>query len=339
MMPYGTMRAAVLTSPGEPLRIAEVPVPVPGPGEILIKLEASGVCHTDVHIWRGHLAPVPRPDPFILGHEGVGAVVMTGPGVTDWAVGDRAGAAWLHDTCGSCPECTEGHESFCHAQRAHGFNVPGTFAEYVVADSGFAARIPDGDAATLAPLMCAGLTAYGAIQRAELRKGETCAVFGCGGLGLYAVQLATRLGAHVIAVDRDETKLLLARSLGAQELVKSESGLASHWKPARAHVCINFAPTTATWDWIVSAVRPRGRIIAAAMVSQPVDLNQEWLTASGVNITGTSVGTRAQMSELMALHEQDPLVGEVTRISLDEATDALEALDNGTAKGRFCIEF
>ena len=220
-------------------------------------------------------------------------------------------------------------ESFCQTHNAHGFNVPGTFAEFVLADAQFSARLPEGDAALLAPLLCAGLTAFGALKRAELKAGETVAIFGCGGLGLYAVQLAHRLGAHVIAVDHDPVKLELAKSFGA-EIATSQS---------TANVCINFAPTTATWDLMLAMVRPRGRIIAAAMVPEPVALNQEWLLGSGVRIMGTSVGTREQMVELMKLHAEKALVGFVTRIELSDITTALEALENGKAKGRYCIEF
>lgn len=176
--------------------------------------------------------------------------------------------------------------------------------------------------------MC-GSHSFWWLKRAELKAGETVAIFGCGGLGLYAVQLAHRLGAHVIAVDHDPVKLELAKSFGA-EIATSQS---------TANVCINFAPTTATWDLMLAMVRPRGRIIAAAMVPEPVALNQEWLLGSGVRIMGTSVGTREQMVELMKLHAEKALVGFVTRIELSDITTALEALENGKAKGRYCIEF
>lgn len=155
------MRAAALGAPGAPLQLVEVPVPRPGPGEILIRLETSGVCHTDVHVWQGHYRPARPPEPFILGHEGVGRVAELGSGVTDWAIGDRAGAAWQHEACGVCVACRTGREGVCQAQKAHGYDVPGTFAEYVVAKAAFAARVPEGDAAALAPLMCAGLTGPG----------------------------------------------------------------------------------------------------------------------------------------------------------------------------------
>jgi alcohol dehydrogenase, propanol-preferring len=323
-----TMFAATLKDYGEPLEIGTVLRPNPVAGQVLIKLEASGVCHTDVHVWKGGLRPSTNPAPFILGHEGVGQVVALGAGVSNWQIGERAGAAWIHNTCGVCDECVAQEESFCQAHLAHGFTVPGTFAEYVIADARFAARMPEGDAALLAPLLCAGLTAYGALRRAEVKAGETVAIFGCGGLGLYAVQLAKRLGARVIAVDPNPSKLKLAESFGA-EIVSSEL----------AHVCINFAPTPATWEPMLAMIRPRGRVVSAAMVPEPVLLNQEWMLSSGVKIMGTSVGTREQVVELLALHAKSPLHSEVMRIALKDVTQALEALDKGKAKGRYCIVF
>lgn len=335
------MIAAVTDGYARPLRLKRVPRPEPGPGELLLRLEASGVCHTDVHVWRGDVRPASGAMPLILGHEGVGRVAALGPGVRGWSPGERAGAAWLHDTCGACDECSDGYESFCQAHRAHGFDVPGTFAEYVVVKADFAVRLPnEGDPVPLAPLMCAGVTAFGAVRRARVGQGETCAVFGCGGLGLYAVQLAAREGAHVVAVDRDDGKLRLAAALGAESTMLLRPGGAELWPvPERAHSCINFAPTPATWAAMVAAVRPRGRIVAAAMVSEPVPLNQEWLTASGVTICGTSVGTRAQMAELTGIHAENPLAAEIVEIGLDGVTEALNALDRGTAAGRYCIRF
>jgi alcohol dehydrogenase, propanol-preferring len=334
------MRAAVLDGHGRPLRLTELPVPEPGPGELLIRLEASGVCHTDVHVWQGESVASPPPDPAILGHEGVGRVTAVGPGVTGWAICDRAGAAWLHDTCGICDLCQAGQESFCPNQRAHGFHVPGTFAEFVVVKADFAVKLAGGEATDLAPLMCAGLTALGALERAGVAHGETCAIFGCGGLGLYAVQLAKRRGARVMAVDTDPAKLTLARQHGAEQALLATPALAGDWpQDFRAHATINFAPTSRSWDAMCAATRPLGRIVAAAMVSDPVPLSQEWLTWTGITLTGTSVGTRDQMRQLMALHAEAPLQAEVEVIGLHQATDALQSLAEGRAKGRFCIRF
>jgi propanol-preferring alcohol dehydrogenase len=295
-----------------------------------------------VHIWKGEVLPPEAPSPFVLGHEGVGVVQAVGEGVTGWEAGDHAGVPWLHDTCCHCDECNDGYESFCQHQRAHGLNVPGAFAEYVVADARFAVPLPAGlDPVATAPVMCAGVTAYGAIRRAMLRAGESAIVFGCGGLGLYAVQIAARMGVKVLAVDRDPAKLEIARRYGAAEVEIADAGLPERLagRQVKYHACINFAPTTATWEAMVAGIRPRGRIIAAALVSKPVPLIQEWLTATGVIITGTSVGTRQEMQEVVAMHAENPLENEIMEIGLTEASGALAALEKGEAKGRFVIRF
>lgn len=337
-----TMRAAVLAGYGEPLAITGIPRPIAGPGQILVRLQACGVCHTDVHIWRGESVPPHAPSPFVMGHEGVGRVEALGEGVSGWAVGDGVGVPWIHDTCCHCDECLDGYESFCQHHRAHGLNVPGAFAEYVVCDARFAVALPETiDPVTTAPLMCAGITAYGAVKRAGLKAGESAIVFGCGGLGLYAVQIAGRLGVRVLAVDRDPAKLEIARRYGATETEIADDGLPSRLaaRDRKYHACINFAPTAATWEAMVAGIRPRGRIVAAAMVFQPVPLIQEWLTATGVVITGTSVGTRQEMRELVDMHARQPLETTVETIKLEEVSNALAVLEKGQSKGRFVIRF
>ena len=334
------MRAAILERTGQPLILSEVAVPHPARGELLVRLKTCGICHSDVHIWNGDVVPRSAPQPFILGHEGVGSVVAIGDAVTGWALGDPVGVPWIHETCRTCDECRDEEESFCQNQKAHGLDVPGAFCEYVVVKNDFAVRLQQGmDPALTAPVMCAGVTAYGGLKRGRLQKGETCIVFGCGGLGLYAVQLAARLGAEVVAVDRDAKKLDLATTYGAARTVIAGPDLAERLSGAKAHLCINFAPTTATWRPMLNAIRPRGRIIAAAMVGEEVPISQEWLTGTGVTITGTSVGTLAEMAEVLAIHADRPLQTLVEPIPLEDASDALATLQKGEANGRFVIRF
>jgi len=336
------MRAAVLGRYGEPLEVTSLPRPAAGPGRILVRLQACGVCHTDVHIWRGESVPAHAPSPFVMGHEGVGRVEAIGEGVSGWTLGARVGVPWIHDTCCHCDECLDGYESFCQHHRAHGLNVPGAFAENVVCDARFAVVLPETiDPVATAPVMCAGITAYGAVKRAGLKAAESAIVFACGGLCLYAVQIASRLGVKVLAVDRDPAKLEIARRYGAAETEIADSGLRSRLaaRGEKYHACINFAPTTATWDAMVAGIRPRGSIIAAAMVFQPVPLVQEWLTATGVVITGTSVGTRREMRELVAMHAEQPLETTVETIRLDQVSGALATLERGQSKGRYVISF
>ncbi|TXH38524.1 MAG: zinc-dependent alcohol dehydrogenase [Rhodospirillaceae bacterium] len=335
------MLAAVLTEPGAPLDLREVPVPVPGPGELLIKLEACGVCHTDLHVRDGSASAAGHPHPLILGHEGIGRVVAQGPGAKRYELGERLALPWLHDTCGSCPECLGGSESFCADQRAHGFSVHGGFAEYAIVRESFTTRIPDGlDPVTAAPLLCAGVTAYGAIRKAELAPGKTCMVVGCGGLGLYAVQLAKQSGAQVVAVDTSQRKLDIAREAGADHTFLAGEDPGGRTRDlGGADACINFAPSAAPWKAMVDGIRPRGWIIGVAMVPDPVPLSMEWLTYTGARITGTSVGTRQELNELLQIGARTNLKIPTERVDLRNVNDALDRLAQSTVDGRMVIEF
>jgi len=341
MARLGTMRAMALRAPGQPLEMAELPIPEPGPGEVLVRLLACGVCHTDVHIRDGSVGCAAMPAGLILGHEGVGRVIACGNGVDAALQDEMVGMPWIHDTCGTCRECLGGHESFCQLQRANGFSVHGAYAEYMVADARFVARIPDGlDPIAAAPLMCAGLTAYGGVRRARLSSGSRVAVFGCGGLGLYAIQIARRAGAEVFAVDVSAAKLEQARRCGADHALTAGGHTGEEIRAAGGvDAVINFAPTAATWPAMLAAVRPLGRIVAAALVSEPVPVSQDWLTLTGVEITGTSVGTRLQLQELLGMQAREPFLAELTTVRLGEANAALDALEAGRVNGRQVIDF
>jgi alcohol dehydrogenase, propanol-preferring len=188
------MRAAVVRSFREPLVIEEVPVPSPGRGQVLIRVESSGVCHTDLHAADGDWPVRPTP-PFIPGHEGAGQVSALGPDVVGLSVGDRVGVAWLHSACSACEYCLTGWETLCRAQQNTGYSVNGAFAEYVVAPAAFVGRIPDElslDAA--APILCAGVTTYKGLKETDTRPGQWVVVSGIGGLGHVAVQYARAMG-------------------------------------------------------------------------------------------------------------------------------------------------
>jgi propanol-preferring alcohol dehydrogenase len=217
------MKAAVVRAFGKPLVIEDVPMPVPGPGEILVKVKACGVCHTDLHAASGDWPVKPAP-PFIPGHEAAGVVAALGPGVTDFKLGDAVGVAWLHDACMRCEYCETGWETLCEHQHNTGYSVNGGFAEYVVASAAFAARLPAGvDFAAIAPILCAGVTTYKGLKETEARPGEWVVISGIGGLGHVAVQYAKAMGLKVVAVDIAEDKLKLARAAGADHAVNALS--------------------------------------------------------------------------------------------------------------------
>jgi propanol-preferring alcohol dehydrogenase len=336
-----TMQAAMLVRPGGALELREIAIPEPGPGELLIKLEACGVCHTDLHVQAASSIPSADGGPLILGHEGIGRVVKRGPGAGRYQIDDRVGLPWLHDTCGHCRECLTGWESFCADQRAHGYTVHGGFAEYAVVKERFTARIPDGlSPIAAAPMLCAGVTAYGAIRKVELEPGKRCMVIGCGGLGLYAIQLARQFGAEVVAVDTSEAKLALAQELGARHVFLAQDAPGAKIRAlGGADACLNFAPSAKPWRDMLTAVNPRGWIVAVAMVPDEVALSMEWLTYNGVRITGSSVGTRQELADLLAIGSRGQLAMPIETVPLSGVNEALGKLDAGAVNGRLVIDF
>jgi propanol-preferring alcohol dehydrogenase len=334
------MWAAQLVHPNQPLKVSRVLVPRPGPGELLLKLEASGICHTDLHVAEGASFPVGAPQPLILGHEGIGRVAELGAGTTT-AIGTRLGAPWLHDSCDHCRSCLTGWESYCPTHRAHGYTVNGSFAEYVIVQERYAAKIPPVlDSIASAPLMCAGVTAYGGVAKAELTPGKVAVVVGCGGLGQYGIQIAKLTGATVIAVDTNTAKLQEAKRLGADESFIASSETADQVKAlGGADAVLNFAPSNRIWPMVTGMVNNFATIVSVAMVSEPVPLVLEWLTYNGVKITGTSVGTRQQMNDFLTLAAHHNIGIDIERVHIAKVNDAMERLSKGEVKGRLVIDF
>lgn len=216
-----TMKAAVVHEFGKPLVIEEVPIPVPGDGQILVKVEACGVCHTDLHAANGDWPVKPNP-PFIPGHEGVGYVVKVGPNVKHIKEGDRVGVPWLYSACGHCEYCLDAWETLCLKQENTGYSVNGSFAEYVVADADYVGILPDNVGfVEIAPVLCAGVTVYKGLKMTDTKPGDWVVISGIGGLGHMAVQYAKAMGLNVAAVDIDDAKLDLAKRLGASVTVNA----------------------------------------------------------------------------------------------------------------------
>jgi alcohol dehydrogenase, propanol-preferring len=216
-----TMKAAIVRKFKKPLSIEEAPVPEVGHGQILVKIEACGVCHTDLHAADGDWPVKPNP-PFIPGHEGVGTVAAVGGGVIAVKEGDRVGIPWLHTACGHCRHCLAAWETLCDSQQNTGYSVNGGFAEYALADPNYVGHLPDGlDFGPAAPILCAGVTVYKGLKETDAKPGDTVVISGIGGLGHVAVQYAKAMGLAVIAVDISDDKLSLAREMGADDAVNA----------------------------------------------------------------------------------------------------------------------
>jgi propanol-preferring alcohol dehydrogenase len=332
-----TMKAAVVTALGAPLEIREVPVPEIGPVEALVRVRASGVCHTDLHAAQGDWPVKPEP-PFIPGHEGVGEVAAVGAGVTHLKEGDRVGVPWLHSACGRCEHCTGGWETLCERQTNTGYGVDGGYAEYVRADAGYVGVLPRGlDFGPASPVLCAGVTVYKGLKETEVRPGQWVAISGIGGLGHMAVQYARAMGMHVVAVDVARPQLELARRLGADEVID-----ASATDPA-AEVQTQLGGVHGA---LVTAVSPRAFSQAVGM------LRRHWTMAlvglppgefglpifdvvlKRLTVRGSIVGTRLDLAEALALADEGRVRTEFAWDELDNINAIFERMRRGEVEGR-----
>ncbi len=335
------MKAAVVTDFSKTLTIGEVPKPVPAPGEVLVKVETSGLCHTDIHAAHGDW-PVRPSLPLIPGHEGVGIVEEVGDGVTLVKVGDRVAMPWLGSACGVCQYCVDGWETLCEQQVNTGYGRDGGYAEYATADARYVAKVPDSvDPLDASVLTCAGVTTYKAVQVAGARPGQLVAIFGIGGLGHLALQYAKIAGATVIAVDVVDEKLELARELGADYVVNAltEDPVAAIKALGGAHAAISVAVAPKAFEQAFGSLRRHGTLVFVALPADNfVKLPIFETVLNGISIIGSIVGTRKDLAEVYALHAhgRTTVIRETRR--LDEVNECFEEVEKGTVKARIVFD-
>lgn len=338
-----TMRAAVVHVFGQPLAIKEVPVPVPGPGELLVKVMACGVCHTDLHAAEGDWPAKPML-PFIPGHEVAGVVSAVGPNVSGFKEGDRVGVAWLHDACMQCEYCEIGWETLCQNQHNTGYSCNGGFAEYVIASARFAARLPDGvDFAQIAPILCAGVTTYKGLKETEARAGEWVAISGVGGLGHMAIQYAKAMGMKVVAIDPVPDKLSLARGLGADVLVDAHSKDAIEYvirtTAGGAHGVLVTAVAPAAFAQALHMVRRKGTTVLVGLPPGEFAMPIFDAVLKRITVRGSIVGTRRDLDEAIGFAAEGRVKAEIMKVPLDRINDVLGMLRRGTVHGRAVLDF
>jgi propanol-preferring alcohol dehydrogenase len=329
------MRAAVVHSFDQPLTIEEVPVPAPGPEEVLVRIEASGLCHTDIHAARGEWPVKPSP-PFIPGHEGVGVIERVGPGnAHGLEEGMRVALPWLGYACGDCRYCNSGRETLCHSQQNTGYSINGGFAEYAVGHARHVVRVPDGvHPFAAAPLTCAGVTTYKAVKVSGARSSDLVAVFGAGGLGHLAVQYARITGAAVVAVDVNEQRLQTARELGAEHVVHAgeEDPVAAITRLGGADVAVSTAVQPVAFEQALGSLARGGTLVCVGLPAEntlPVPIFQTVL--GGLTVKGSIVGTHHDLEEVFDLHRRG-----LTRVlyeerPLEDVNEAVEQVLDGTA--------
>jgi alcohol dehydrogenase, propanol-preferring len=300
-----TYRAAVVHNFAEPLRVEQVARRPLAPGQIRVQIEASGLCHTDIHAAHGDWPVKPSP-PFIPGHEGVGIVDELGPGVVEVGVGDRVALPWLGYACGTCDYCVSGWETLCLEQKNMGYSIDGGFGEYATAYARYVVKVPAGiDPFDAAPLTCAGVTTYKAIKVAGTRSSDLVAVFGVGGLGHMAIQYARIAGGGVVAVDLHDEKLELARGLGADFTVNAaeEDPAAAIQELGGADQAIALAVSPTSFEQAYRSLRRGGTLVFVALPAENhMTLPIFETVLNGITVVGSIVGTRTDLREVFELH-------------------------------------
>ena len=336
------MRAAILPDFGQPLRIEDVPTPVAEADEVLMQVEVCGVCHSDLHIARGDLAGFRAATKarLIPGHEVIGRVVSTGSAVTDLAVGDRVGVAWLHSACGVCEQCREGLENLCRKGVVTGMMVDGGYAEFMRAKASHALKIPEAlDSAEAAPLFCAGVTVYRALRNAGVRQGQRVAVFGIGGLGHLALQIVRAFGADVIGLDVSADKLALARDLGASATfdVTDPDTVKAVRKLGGVHVAVVTSAAKAAYDMAVRCLRPAGTLAVVGLPAEPLAFQALALVGSEVRIVSAAVGTRDDLRATLDLAVAGKLRCRIEQVPLDRVNDVFARMERSAINGRMVL--
>jgi propanol-preferring alcohol dehydrogenase len=335
------MKAAVVRAFGQALEIDELPVPRPGAGQAVVRISYSGVCHTDLHAAEGDWPAKPSL-PFIPGHEGTGHVAAVGSGVGSVREGDRVGVPWLHTTCGHCEYCVGGWETLCGGQRNTGYSVNGCFAEYVLTDAAYLARIPDRlELNAAAPVLCAGVTVYKGIRETEARPGEWLVVTGIGGLGHMAVQYAKAIGLNVAAVDVAPDKLRLATSLGADLVIN-----AAEENPVKvvqksfggAHGVLVTAVNRAAFDQAVGMLRKRGTATLVGLPPGTFELPIFETVLFRKTIRGSIVGTRNDLAEALRFAADGKVKPHFSIDRLENINGIFERMRTGKIDGRVVLK-
>ena len=336
-----TMKAAVVRAFGQPLVIEEVPVPRPGAGDVLVKIEACGVCHTDLHAAEGDWPVKPNP-PFIPGHEGVGHVVAVGAGVDHVKEGDRVGIPWLYSACGYCEHCLGGWETLCESQQNTGYSVNGGFAQYALANAGYVGHLPAQIGfIEIAPVLCAGVTVYKGLKVTDTSPGDWVVISGVGGLGHMAVQYAKAMGLNVAAVDVDEDKLRLARQLGALVTVNAATtDPAAYLKKeiGGAHGALVTAVSPKAFEQAIGMVRRGGTVSLNGLPPGQFPLDIFGMVLNGITVRGSIVGTRLDLQESLQFAADGKVAATVSTDTLDNINAVFARMRAGQIEGRVVLD-
>jgi propanol-preferring alcohol dehydrogenase len=338
-----TMHAAVVEAFKKPLVLREVPIPEVGRKQILVKTEACGVCHTDLHAASGDWPLKPSP-PFIPGHEGIGIAVEVGKDVKSVKEGDRVGVPWLYSACGHCEYCLSAWETVCPEAQFGGYTRNGGFAEYILADPNYVAHIPKGlTPQAAAPIICAGITTYKGIKQTGARAGDWIVISGIGGLGHLAIQYSKIMGFQICAIDIADDKLALAKQLGAHVTVNAKHGDAiDAVKKATgggAHGVLITAPSLPAFKQGVSITRRTGTCVLVGLPPGDFPVPLFDVVAECITIRGSFVGTRQDMAEALAFSADGRVTADIELEPLSDINDIFDRLEHDKVAGRVVLDF
>ena len=332
-----TYKAVEVSAPGT-LRVVERPVRDPGPGQVRIRVEACGVCHSDASIVLGN-----NPDltePRVPGHEVVGRIDALGSGVSRWAVGQRVGVGLIAGEDGACESCRRGDMVNCENPVRTGFTVDGGYAEVVIAEARGVASVPDGlSSAEAAPLLCAGVTTYNALRNAGLRGGDLVAVQGIGGLGHLAVQFARNMGFRTVAIGRGSDKEQLARDLGAHAYIDTAAVDAAEAleRMGGARAILATGTSGDAMAAVVGGLAPRGKLIVVGLPHDQIRLDASTLVFGGRSISGSLTGTPIDSEDTLAFSVLENIRPMIETVPLEQAADAFARMMQGKARFRMVL--
>lgn len=325
------MKALRLSKPktieNAPLDVTELPRPEPGPGQLLVKVSACGMCHTDLHTVEGDITPPTLP--ITPGHQVVGVIEELGEGVSGWERGERTGVPWLHRACRSCQFCTRGEENLCEQAEFTGFHIDGGYCEYMLADAAYALRLPENiEDEAAAPLLCAGIIGYRSLHKANLQAGETLGLVGFGASAHLAIQVALHWGCTVFVFTRSAGHRELARDLGAAWV-----GSAEDQAPKALDRAILFAPSGALVPIVLEKLRPGGTLAINAIHLSPIPEMPYRLIYGERTMRSVTNATYEDGVEFLQLAAEIPLNTFTQSYSLDQANQALLDLKHSRIDG------
>lgn len=334
-----TMRVVQVAEPNGPFSLVERPIPNPGPGEVRIRVEACGICHSDMFAKTGSFPGMKYP--IVPGHEIAGIIDAVGPDVTEWRPGHRVGVGWHGGHCGQCPACRRGDFVDCTNLRIPGINIDGGYAECMIAPIEALARIPDElKSLEAAPLLCAGITTFNALRNSPARGGETVAILGVGGLGHLGIQFAAKLGFRTVAIARGRNKEQLARQLGAHHYIDSESQdpAAQLQGLGGARVILATATSSEAMSRVVGGLGKDGQLLVVGAAAEPINVSPFQLIPGRRSVAGWPSGTSVDSEDTLNFSAMTGVRPRIETFPLDQAAEAYDRMMSGKARFRVVLQ-